>query len=200
MVIGRATEGTAPVVSRRTPYPRIRNHTPSWHHKICAPTGPNLGKSYSITNQEKGARATQPLEQTIVQWIIVIRIGGTDGLYYIVKHALAGFLSAPATSTFVSAALCVALTGVLSLCSYWYITVNLSIHPSTHPSVYLSIDRNGCLACGGIQSLSYAWIQIWIKRPCRFGELAGSPQKMPAQWHVWSWSPWWRIPSNLPRW
>ena len=40
--------------------------TPSLHHKICVPTGPTLGKSYSITClAERGARATQSLDKIV---------------------------------------------------------------------------------------------------------------------------------------
>ena len=39
--------------------------TPSLHHKICAPEGPTLGKSCSIAYQQKGARATQALENIL---------------------------------------------------------------------------------------------------------------------------------------
>ena len=53
----------------------IRATTPSLHRKACDPTGPTLGKSYSIAHQKKGVLATQPLEIDDVQWIIVIRIG-----------------------------------------------------------------------------------------------------------------------------
>ena len=46
--------------------------TSSLHHKMCVPKGPTLGKSYRITYQKKGARATQALDKFIVQRIVVV--------------------------------------------------------------------------------------------------------------------------------
>ena len=39
--------------------------TPSLHHKMYVLAGPTLGTSYSITYQQKGCPATQPLEQIL---------------------------------------------------------------------------------------------------------------------------------------
>ena len=55
----------------------VQPHTPSSHHKNCAPMGPTLGTYYSITISTTRCPGHPTLGKHLVQCLLAIRIGST---------------------------------------------------------------------------------------------------------------------------